>query len=187
VQAGESFWSIAHEQGVSIRALASASGRSATSVLHPGDRLSVPSGQSDTGSVPARLLRSGRISMRPTFVEWASRNGIDPALLQAVCYLESGWQPQVVSSTGAIGVCQLMPDAIAFAEQLIGTDLDPRDPADNIRLGARTLRWLLVQTDGNTRQALAAYYQGLTSLRRSGPYPETVQYVNAVQALAERF
>ena len=54
-------------------------------------------------------------------------------------------------------------------------------------MGARTLRWLLVQTHGNTRQALAAYYQGLTSLRRSGPYPETVQYVNAVQALAERF
>ena len=35
--------------------------------------------------------------MRPTFVEWASRNGIDPAVLQAVCYLESGWQPHVVS------------------------------------------------------------------------------------------
>jgi len=187
VQPGESFWSIAHEHGVSVAALANASGRSSTSVLHTGDRLTVPSGGSDAGGVPARLVRSGRISMRPTFVTWATRNGIDPALLQAVCYLESGWQPHVVSSTGAIGVCQLMPASVAFTERLIGEDLDPRDPTDNIRMGARTLRWLLVQTDGNTRQALAAYYQGLTALRRSGPYPETVQYVNAVQALAERF
>jgi len=186
VQDGESFWSIAHEHGISIAALAGASGRSATSVLHTGDRLTIPSGHSDTG-VPARLIRSGRIGMRPTFVTWATRNGIDPALLQAVCYLESGWQHHVVSSTGAIGVCQLMPDSVDFAERLIGKDLDPRDPTDNIRMGARTLRWLLAQTDGNTRQALAAYYQGLTALRRSGPYPETVQYVNAVQALAERF
>jgi soluble lytic murein transglycosylase-like protein len=84
-------------------------------------------------------------------------------------------------------VCQLMPDAVDFARQLIGVDLDPRNPRDNIRMGARTLRWLLVQTHGNTRRALAAYYQGLGSLRRSGTYPETVQYVNAVQALTQRF
>ena len=187
VRSGESFWSIAHENGITVRSLAAANGRSTSSVLHTGDRLVVPAGAADTSGVPARLVRSGRISLRPTFVRWASRNGISPSLLQAVCYLESGWQSDVVSHTGALGVCQLMPASVDFAQQLIGVHLDPRDPEDNIRMGARTLRWLLVQTNGNTRRALAAYYQGLGSLRRSGAYPETVRYVDGVQALVRRF
>ena len=184
VQDGDSFWSIAQRNGVSAAALANANGRSPDAVIHAGDRLAIPA---RTTGVPATLVRTGRIGLQPTFERWAQRNGIDPALLQAVCYLESGWQEHVVSRTGAVGVCQLMPSAVDFAEQLIGKDLDPRDPTDNIRMGARTLRWLLDQTGGDRRQALAAYYQGLAALERSGPYPETVEYVDAVEALSERF
>ena len=49
------------------------------------------------------------------------------------------------------------------------------------------LRQLLQDTGGDQRTAIAAYYQGLGSVRANGMLPETVRYVDNVMALQGRF
>ena len=139
---------------------------------------------------PQRLRQSpGRLALVPHFRHWAAANRIPADLLMAMTWLESGWQNGKVSSVGAIGIGQLMPGTVEFVrEELIGVPtLDPRVPAENIRMSARYLRWLLARYGGDPRAALAGYYQGPGALDRHGPYPGTVTYVAAVLALRPRF
>jgi soluble lytic murein transglycosylase-like protein len=123
----------------------------------------------------------------PVFDIWAARYGVPPDLLKATTWLESGWQSDVVSSTGAVGIGQLMPVTVDMLNDLMGTDLSPWVPADNIRLSARNLRFLLDYTGGDTAHALAGYYQGLGSVDRNGLYPSTLAYINGVLELRSRF
>ncbi|CAN5403974.1 hypothetical protein BH10ACT1_BH10ACT1_27340 [soil metagenome] len=185
VRAGETLSQLAEELGTSVTALAEANSLSDPDHIVAGRTLEVPTVASDEAAT-SPVARSRRY-LDPAFDRWANANGVSPSLLKAMCFNESGWQADVVSRTGADGVCQLMPDTEDHMEALIGRELDSRDPEDNIRLGARYLRWLLARTDGDERQAVGAYYQGLASLRRNGPYGETVEYVDTVFALRRRF
>lgn len=81
--------------------------------------------------------------------------GVDPSLALAVAAAESGFNPNAVSSAGAIGVMQLMP---ATAAQM-GVS-NPLDPQQNITGGLRYLSMLIGQFGGNVAQALAAYNWG---------------------------
>src|SRR5262249_44866327 len=93
----------------------------------------------------------------------------------------------VVSSTGAVGIGQLMPDTVDLtANVLIKLPLDPNVPDDNIRMSSRYLRYLLDRT-GSTSMAIAAYYQGYASIQRSGMYDSTTIYVADDLALRDRF
>lgn len=152
-----------------------------------GQRLKVP--PSSAAKLPSRLrANSARLALRPHFVTWANRNVIPTDLLEATLWLESGWNQTRISSTGAIGIGQLMPRTAAFiASDLIGKNLDPHDAHDNIRMSARYLRFLLNMYRGDTTKALQAYYQGIGSIRANGVYPSTTQYSDAVQALRVRF
>ncbi len=143
-----------------------------------------PSAPSATGSSP---VAADRQHLETTFDTWSTANGLRPSLLKALCYLESGWQHDVVSSTGAVGICQLMPATAADMAALIGADLDRSVPDDNIRMGARYLRWLLEASGGDVEAALAGYYQGVGSVARHGPFAETRRYVADVLALEPRF
>jgi soluble lytic murein transglycosylase-like protein len=120
------------------------------------------------------------------FERWAGHYGVSPALLEAMCWMESGWQNTVVSSTGAVGIGQLMPDTVDWARMTTGLALDPHRPDDNIRMSARFLRFLLDNT-GDQRTALAAYYQGLRSIREGPLLPDTKNYVEVIQLLVPRF
>ncbi|MBK7927354.1 MAG: lytic transglycosylase domain-containing protein [Bryobacterales bacterium] len=107
----------------------------------------------------------------------ADRYGLPSALLHSVARTESDYSPPAVSHKGAIGVMQLMP---ATAAQL---NADPRDPAQNIDAGARHLRDLLLQYNGSTFKALAAYNAGAGAVQKYGgipPYSETRNYVERV-------
>ena len=123
----------------------------------------------------------------PTFELWAAHYGMRSDLLKAMCYMESGWQAGAISSTGAVGIGQLMPDTAQFTSMLIGRTLDRADPNDNIHMSAKYLRWLLDRTGWDVRKALAGYYQGLGALQANGMYADTVQYVKAVLALQSTF
>jgi soluble lytic murein transglycosylase-like protein len=125
----------------------------------------------------------------PLFQKWAAANAIPADLLMATTYLESGWQNDVVSSVGAIGIGQLMPSTVRFIRgELIGVpNLDPRIPEHNIRMSARYLRFLLGHTGGDVRKALASYYQGPGSVQSIGLYDDTVQYVDGVLSLRSAF
>ena len=102
-------------------------------------------------------------------------------LLHAVIAVESAYVANAVSAKGAQGLMQLMP---ATAKRF-GVN-DPFDPVDNVRGGARYLRWLLDRFGGDLSLALAGYNAGEDAVVRAGyripPYAETQRYVPRVLA-----
>jgi soluble lytic murein transglycosylase-like protein len=106
---------------------------------------------------------------------------LDEALIEAVIAVESAFSPSAVSPKGAVGLMQLMPQTA----RRFGA-LDAFDPAQNIRAGARYLRYLLDLFGGDLELALAAYNAGEGAVRRNGarvpPFRETVEYVRKVRA-----
>jgi soluble lytic murein transglycosylase len=122
-----------------------------------------------------------------------SRNyRLDPALLAAVIYQESKFRAHARSSSGAIGLMQLLPStAEGIAVHTGGTkfrvsDLD--NPEINVRYGSWYLRHLLDKY-GDERTALAAYNAGQENVdrwRSEGKgieFAETRQYVQRVEHL----
>jgi len=111
------------------------------------------------------------------FQEAAAQAGLSPSLLAALVWQESRWNAAAVSPKGAIGLTQLMPATAS------GLGVNPRDPAANLLGGARYLRQLLDQFDGDLERALAAYNAGPERVRRANGIPqirETRQYVSAI-------
>lgn len=111
--------------------------------------------------------------------ETASRYRLHPELLHAVVLTESAYNPGAVSSAGAVGLMQLMPDT---ARRYGVRDI--WDPKENIKGGASYLRDLLDMFDNDLRLALAAYNAGENAVMRYGnqipPYSETQDYVRKV-------
>ena len=108
---------------------------------------------------------------------YAQRYRLEPALLRAVIKAESDFRPEAVSRKGAVGLMQLMPATAAHLRVV-----DPYDPIQNIRGGARQLRHLLVVYDGDVPMAVAAYNAGIHRVK-GGHIPrirETRLYVRKV-------
>lgn len=115
----------------------------------------------------------------PIVAHAARVHGVDEALVHAVIFAESSYDPDAISPAGASGLMQLMP---ATAAQYGVRDLF--DPAQNVNGGVRVLRDLLARFNGNVELALAAYNAGAGAVIRAGnrvpPRPETVAYVPKV-------
>jgi peptidoglycan lytic transglycosylase len=117
---------------------------------------------------------------------------LDPALVAAVIYQESKFKADARSSSGAIGLMQLLPDtAKGIALHTGGSRFevaDLYDPEINVRYGAWYLRHLL-RKYGDERIALAAYNAGQDNVDRwlaAGgdiAFPETRHYVDRVEEL----
>ena len=117
---------------------------------------------------------------------WARSYGIDPALVRALAWQESGHQSGVVSAAGAFGVMQVTPATWDFVETvLVGRNV-PRTVDGNVRVGTAFLAHLLREFKGDVRLALAAYYRGPAAVRRYGVGPETSRFVANVLALRQR-
>jgi len=197
VTAGQNLISIARTYGVSVDALASANGITNPDLVVIGRTLTVPAtaragpvtGPATSERWPSRLRSNpSRQAWIPVLDTWSAAYGVPADLAKAVTWLESGWQNEVVSSTGAVGIGQLMPDTVVFMRLLIGdASLDPADPHDNIRMSVRYLAWLLQKTGGNADWALGGYYQGMRSIELRGLYGETIAYISGVQQLRSRF
>ena len=127
-----------------------------------------------------------RERMRDIIAAKARANGVDPALALAVSYQESGWNQGVVSVANAVGAMQVIPTTTDWISGVVGRRLDPLKAEDNATTGVVLLK-ILTQAASNERQAIAAYYQGLRSVRENGMFTDTKRYVANVLALKRQF
>lgn len=107
-------------------------------------------------------------------------------LIEAVIHAESFYNPQAVSSAGAVGLMQLMPGTA----RRYGVH-NRQNPEQNIEGGVKYLKDLMTMFDGNMELALAAYNAGENAVKKYGnripPYKETQHYVKKVTALTKRY
>jgi soluble lytic murein transglycosylase len=128
----------------------------------------------------------------------ATEKNLDPALIAAVIYAETKFEPST-SSAGAEGLMQILPETANFIARRTGgvrfTTSDLATPAINVAYGSYYLRYLLDHYQGDEMLAVAAYNGGLANVdrwvagaRSEGhalrvseiPFPETRAYVERV-------
>jgi N-acetylmuramoyl-L-alanine amidase len=190
VRKGDTLTAIAAHYKLTIQQVAQANGIGNIHRIRIGDNLLIPiaaTADASTGLPPVLLAHPDRMQLAPQFDAAAKAYGVPADLLKALTWFESGWQNNVVSAAQASGIGQLTPNTVTFTNGLLKANLDPKKPEDNIRLASRYLAWLLAQTGGDVKMAVASYYQGINSIRRIGSLPDTVFYVTGVLALRPRF
>jgi soluble lytic murein transglycosylase len=128
----------------------------------------------------------------------ATAKHLDPALIAAVIYAESKFEPRP-SSAGAEGLMQILPETAYYLAHLSGgsrfTASDLARPDINVAYGSYYLRYLLNHYGGDEMLAVAAYNGGLANVDRwvakardeggsltvgTIPFPETREYVQRV-------
>jgi Transglycosylase SLT domain/Putative peptidoglycan binding domain len=139
-----------------------------------------------TWTAKVRPRPAKKESVRDVIDRWARYYGVDRHLARGLAWQESGYQQTVVSSTGAVGVMQVMPDAWAFAETFLIRHPVAQTVDGNVRVGVAYLGHLLREFHGDERLALGAYYQGPASVRRRGLLRESRAFVADVLALKAR-
>ena len=125
---------------------------------------------------------AGTREVRDLSVRWAEYYatiyGVPVDLVEAIIDEESGWDPSAVSSKGAVGLMQLMPETALRFGVKNRFRLD-----ENIRAGVAYLAWLIQKFNGDLRLVTAAYYVGETAiLSRNLEYssPDVQGYVSRV-------
>ena len=90
---------------------------------------------------------------------------VNPYLVMGLAWHESGWQPAVISSAGAVGIMQVMPATAALdGPKLLGRVVNLFDPGDNIEMGTAILKHNLDAYGDDLSKALTAYYAGGASV-----------------------
>ena len=129
-------------------------------------------------------------------VAHAENYGLQPQLVAAVIYQESKFDADAESSSGAVGLMQLLPSTgQGIADRTGGEEWTPADllnPELNVRYGSWYLRHLLDKY-GDETLALAAYNAGQANVDRwqaeggGIQFPETRHYVQRVQELKQTY
>jgi len=175
VQAGDTLWSIYRRTGVSVVQIVALNQLQNPNLIQPGQslRLSAPPPPPPT---PQAIL-----------VAAAQKEGVSPSLILALSDWESGWNESAVSPDGAIGLMQIMPATASWAgPHLLGRTVNLNDATDNATLGSVLIGYYLSQFNGDQQKALAAYYQGFTSVKQHGIKQSSRRYVNGILDLAGR-
>lgn len=117
------------------------------------------------------------------FKKAAKKYEVSESLLKAIAKAESNFNAKAVSSAGAMGVMQLMPDTA----KSLGVD-NPYDAEQNIMGGAKCIKQKLKEFNGNVRLALAAYNAGSGAVKRNGGVPSYCKsYISKVLSYKEAF
>ncbi|MCR5580388.1 MAG: lytic transglycosylase domain-containing protein [Pseudobutyrivibrio sp.] len=123
-------------------------------------------------------------SYKDIFIEASQKFGVSYDLLTAMAQQESGFNPDAVSKSGAMGIMQIMPETATE----LGLE-HPFDAYDNIMAGAKYISQKLEEYSGNVEKALAAYNAGSTVVNQYDgvpPYEETQNYVKNIKAIMQR-
>lgn len=196
VELGESLWSIAAEDGLSVDELAAANGLSPEASLVAGATVLIP-----PASAPApRALDSAApgvgecvwdcastVHPHPTdetvtpeqVGSIAAEFGMSSPLVESIAWNESAFNNAAVSTAGARGVMQITPDTWNFIdEQLTEQPLDAASATDNVKAGVIYLHHIYHLRGGDGQATVASYFQGPN---RETLLPETRIYLRAVR------
>ena len=176
------------QNGIHIDLCSSTAPQSATvnnTAAYSGSSAGVSSdtNTSAISSSSVRLEASGlscSAQLDAIFNEAASKYGVDAKFLKSIAKCESDFSPECTSSSGAMGIMQLMPQTAAS----LGVT-NAYDPYQNIMGGARYISEKLAQYNGDKSLALAAYNAGSGNVAKYGgipPFKETQNYVAKVMA-----
>ena len=111
----------------------------------------------------------------------SAKHGVDPKLVKCVIRIESDFNPDAVSSAGAMGLMQLMQETAEYYFLR-----DPFNPEKNVDAGVRHLKSLLNYFRNDIPLALGAYHAGIGRVKKRmslPPIQATIDYVNAIMSL----
>jgi soluble lytic murein transglycosylase-like protein len=183
VQPGDSLSGIAARFGVTTSAVSSINNLMDEDLVVIGSQLRIPGSTASSYSSTAY----DPWTARTLIVQFANTYGLDPALPLAIGWQESGFNNNMISATGAIGVMQVEPYTGVTISNILGRQMELHNVRDNIQAGVYWISNLVRYYGGDERLAVAAYYQGTRSLAHHGFYQDTYQYVANVLALKARF
>ena len=128
---------------------------------------------------------------------YSKENNLSPAFVYAVIKCESDFDSNAVSSVGATGLMQIMPDTFDWITMKLREDIPysmATDPETNIKYGCYLYGYLLSKY-GRVQEALAAYHAGLGNVDKwlsderyssdgetlhTIPFPTTNKYIKKV-------
>lgn len=187
VAEGDTLSGLAGRHGVSTSHLAAVNGIADPDRIRAGSRLAV------TGDAAETTSTSPTSRPADSTVEWlitdaAQARGWRSAVPLGLAMQESGWNQNVVSGVGAIGLMQVLPATGEWVgTYLLGRGLDLHDPADNVAAGMAYLDYLYNRFDRDLDLTLAAYYEGPQRVTDNGPSVGGQRYAANVRALADRY
>jgi len=188
VKAGESLSLLAKRYHTTVARLARLNHLDPSKVLLIGTKLRIPtvSQRVKVAAKPIAYRTASIASVRALLDHWAAHYGVSIHLVRALAWMESGYNDALVSSVGAKGIMQLLPTTWKFVETVVIGHRVHHNPDGNVRVGVAYLAHLLHDFHGNTRLALAGWYQGERAVRKHGVYKVTKPFVADVLALARR-
>lgn len=145
------------------------------------------------------LKKIYRLEYSEYVYQYAEENGLDPLLVFAIIKAESNFKRNIESSSGAIGLMQLMETTAVEMANEIGQEIVVKEalynPEINIKIGTNYFAYLLQHYEGNQGLALTAYNAGMGNvdrwieenvIKKDGsdlehiPYKETNNYVRKI-------
>lgn len=142
------------------------------------------------GGNPNALLRSAHAIQPLNYHALARADatnvGISADLFERQINQESGFNPDAMSSAGAVGIAQIMKSTAA------GWNVDPHDPVASLKAAANAMAWY-VNHYGSYEKGLAAYNCGTGCLNQAmarygdnwiiGLPAETQNYIHAIMGV----
>ncbi len=133
------------------------------------------------GGAPYRINRNISSKFDGLIETLSEKHGVDPRLIKCIIRVESDFNPDAVSSAGAMGLMQLMQETADYYYLK-----DPFNPEKNVDTGIRHFKSLLNYFKNDIPLALGAYHAGLGRVKKRmalPPIQATIDYVNVIMSL----
>ena len=182
VVSGDSLSALASRFRTTVASLAKLNGLDPARPLLIGTKLRLPA----VVTVTPAAAHTDVTTVRASLDTWAGHYGIDPRLVRALAWMESGYNNAMVSPVGAQGIMQLLPSTWDYVETMLIGHKVAHTADGNVEIGVAYLNHLLDAFGGDERLALAAWYQGERAVRQHGVYKVSETFVADVLALKQR-